>query len=181
MKVPGATGEFSGLLSNLALAAKIISREVNRAGLGEILGAAGYQNVQGEQVTKLDVFAHRVICNLLARSGHVCIMASEESEGPLEIPDDYSCGKYVLLFDPLDGSSNIEINASIGTIFSIHKRITAEGKGTISDCLQTGVKQVCAGWSCRSQRPGRDRLHDNAQRGLSMRLVALRRPRQTLA
>ncbi len=146
MKVPGATGEFSGLLSNLALAAKIISRKVNRAGLGEILGAAGYQNGQGEQVTKLDVFAHRVVCNLFSRSGHVCIMAFEESESPLEIPDDYPCGKYVLLFDPLDGSSNIEINASIGTIFSIHKRITAEGKGTISDCLQKGVKQVCAGY-----------------------------------
>lgn len=146
MKVPGATGGFSGLLSNLALAAKIISREVNRAGLGEILGAAGYQNVQGEQVTKLDVFAHRVMCNLLSRSGHVCIMASEESEAPIGIPDNYPYGKYVVLFDPLDGSSNIEINASIGTIFSIHKRITAAGKGTISDCLQAGEKQVGAGY-----------------------------------
>ncbi|CAN5643261.1 class 1 fructose-bisphosphatase [soil metagenome] len=146
LKVPAATGEFSRLLSSLALAAKIISREVNRAGLGEILGAAGYLNVQGEQVTKLDVFAHRVICDLLSRSGRVCIMASEESEAPIEIPDDYPCGKYVVLFDPLDGSANIEINASIGTIFSIHKRITSEGKGTISDCLQKGDRQVCAGY-----------------------------------
>src|SRR5207237_4986160 len=95
---------------------------------------------------KLDVFTHHLICNLLSHSFQVCIMVSEESESPLEMPDGCLCGNYVVLFDPLDGSSNIEINASIGTIFSIYKRISTEGKGTIADCLQAGIKQVCAGY-----------------------------------
>lgn len=146
MKMPGATGEFLGLVSNIVLAAKIISHEVKRAGLGKVYGAAGYHNAQGEQVTKLDVFAHHLICHLLSQSGHVCIMVSEESEAPIEISDDDPCGNYVVSFDPLDGSSNIEVNASIGTIFSVHKRITAMGKGAFSDCLQAGVKQVFAGY-----------------------------------
>ena len=146
-KMSDATGELSGLVSTLALAAKIISREVTRAGLGEVYGAAGYHNTHGEQVTKLDMFAHHLVCDLLSHSGHVCIMVSEESETPIEISSDDPYGDYVVLFDPLDGSSNIEVNASIGTIFSIYKRITAAGKGTLGDCLQAGVKQVLAGYA----------------------------------
>lgn len=146
MKMSGATGELSGLISHIILAAKIISQEVMRAGLGEICGEAGYHNAQGERVTKLDVFAHRLICQLLSHSGQVCIMVSEESESPIEIPDGDPCGNYIVLFDPLDGSSNIEVNASIGTIFSVYKRITATGKGTLGDCLQAGVKQLLAGY-----------------------------------
>jgi fructose-1,6-bisphosphatase I len=146
MKMSGETDEFSGLVSNIVLAAKIISREVRRAGLGEAHGAAGYSNAQGEEVTRLDVFAHRLICALLSHSGGVCLMVSEESEAPIEIPDDDPCGDYVVLFDPLDGSSNIEVNASLGTIFSVHKRLTARGKGTLGDCLQAGFKQVFAGY-----------------------------------
>lgn len=144
--ISGASGEFSLLLNTIALAAKIISREVNRAGLGGVLGKTGYQNVQGEQVTKMDVLTHNLLHNLLSRSGQVCVLASEEAEHPLEVPEGYPCGKYVVLFDPLDGSANAEINASVGTIFSVFKRVTPCGKGTLEDCLQVGRKQVCAGY-----------------------------------
>ncbi len=143
---PGATGELSILLNTLALAAKISSHEVNRAGLGNVLGHAGYQNVQGEQVTKLDIFTHNLLHGLLGRSGQVCVMASEEAEHPLEIPEGYPNGKYVVLFDPLDGSANLEINASVGMIFSVFRRVSSGGKGTIEDCLQAGRHQVCAGY-----------------------------------
>lgn len=144
--IPEATGEFTGLLATITLAAKVITREVRRAGLVDILGQTGTENVQGEKVTKLDDFAHKVLLEILGRSGHVCALASEEEEGVMEIPEGYPQGKYLLLLDPLDGSSNIDANVSVGTIFSIHRRITKEGKVTLEDFLQPGHKQVGAGY-----------------------------------
>lgn len=145
-EIPGATGEFSGLLSTITLAAKVITREVRRAGLADILGQTGSENIHGEKVTKLDDFAHNIILEILGRSGQVCALASEEEENLIDIPEGYPLGKYVVLLDPLDGSSNIDANVSVGTIFSIHRRITQEGKGTLEDCLQPGYKQVGAGY-----------------------------------
>jgi fructose-1,6-bisphosphatase I len=144
---PGATGDFTALMTSLIVAAKIISREVNKAGLATILGETGDVNVHGEKVTKLDAFAEQMIERALGHSGHVCVMASEESEEIIPLPAGSKRGKYVLMFDPLDGSSNIDVNASIGTIFSIHRKITV-GKedGSIEDCLQKGTQQVAAGY-----------------------------------
>lgn len=144
--VPNATGEFSGLLSDLAIAAKVVARSVNKAGLIEVLGFTGDENIFGEEVKKLDIIAHDTIIKALDHGGHLCVMASEESEELIPIPTQFKKGKYVLLFDPLDGSSNIEANVSIGTIFSIFNRVSDEGDGTMSDCLQPGYKQVCAGY-----------------------------------
>jgi fructose-1,6-bisphosphatase I len=129
------------------LAAKLIHREVSKAGLLDILGKSGRTNVQGEEVMKLDEFADRTIYQALDHTGHLCVMASEENEEVLSIPDEYPKGKYVLNFDPLDGSSNIDANVSIGTIFSVHRRITSgDGPGTARDCMQPGHAQVCAGY-----------------------------------
>src|SRR5436853_745292 len=144
---PGATGDITALLTTLTLAAKIISREVNMAGLAKILGATGKVNVQGEAVQKLDEFAQHTICSVMGHNGHLCVMASEESENIIPIPDGSKRGKYVLMFDPLDGSSNIDVNASIGTIFSIHRKITKNHEdGSLEDCLQKGCGQVAAGY-----------------------------------
>jgi fructose-1,6-bisphosphatase I len=144
---PEATGEFSDLLSDIMLAAKLIHREVTKAGLLDILGKTGDVNVQGEEVMKLDEFANQTVYQALDHTGHLCVMASEEDEDILPIPDEYPKGKYVLNFDPLDGSSNIDANVSIGTIFSIHKRVTpGDGPGTAEDCMQPGHKQVCGGY-----------------------------------
>jgi fructose-1,6-bisphosphatase I len=146
-KYPRATGEFSNLLSEITLAAKIIMREVTKAGLVNILGKSGNRNVQGEEVMKLDEFANDVIYKALDHTGHLCIMTSEEDELPRRIPDHYPCGKYVLNYDPLDGSSNIDVNVSIGTIFSIHRRISpGNSHGGQQDCLQPGNRQVAAGY-----------------------------------
>jgi fructose-1,6-bisphosphatase I len=146
-KFPRATGEFSNLLSEITLAAKIIMREVTKAGLVNILGKSGNRNVQGEEVMKLDEFANDVIYKALDHTGHLCIMTSEEDELPRRIPDHYPCGKYVLNYDPLDGSSNIDVNVSIGTIFSIHRRISpGNSHGGQQDCLQPGNRQVAAGY-----------------------------------
>jgi fructose-1,6-bisphosphatase I len=143
---PGATGDFTALLTSLTLAAKIISREVNQAGLVRILGETGEINVHGEAVQKLDEFAQQTIYSAMGHSGHLCVMASEESEGIIPIPDGGKRGRYVLMFDPLDGSSNIDVNASIGTIFSIHRKITTGVDGVLEDCLQTGTEQLAAGY-----------------------------------
>jgi fructose-1,6-bisphosphatase I len=146
-KYPGATGELSKLLHDLSLAAKVISLEVNKAGLVDIIGFTGDNNVHGEQVKKLDVFAHDMMVKAMDHGGHLCVMASEEEEDIVPIPKEFHIGKYVLLFDPLDGSSNIDANISIGTIFSIYRRVTPDGKpGTMEDCLQLGLKQVAAGY-----------------------------------
>ena len=124
----------------------MIWREVGEAGLVEILGSAGRENIHGDAVKKLDVFADDAIYKAMDHGGHLCVMASEENEDVLHIPDDYPKGKYVLLFDPLDGSSNIDANVTIGTIFSIYRRISNSGKGTLADCTQPGYKQVAAGY-----------------------------------
>jgi fructose-1,6-bisphosphatase I len=143
---PGASGDFTALLTSLTLSAKIISREVNKAGLVKILGETGEVNVHGEEVQKLDEFAQQTICRAMGHNGHLCVMASEESENIIPIPGTKK-GKYVLMFDPLDGSSNIDVNASIGTIFSIHRRVTNhKPDGSLEDCLQKGIDQIAAGY-----------------------------------
>ncbi|HTR82146.1 MAG TPA: class 1 fructose-bisphosphatase [Bacteroidota bacterium] len=143
---PGATGNFSAVLRDLTMAIKLIWREVSKAGLVNILGSAGKENIHGDAVRKLDVFADETIYKAMDHGGHLCVMASEENEEVLHIPDDYPKGKYVLLFDPLDGSSNIDANITIGTIFSIYRRISHSGKGTLADCTQPGYKQIAAGY-----------------------------------
>jgi fructose-1,6-bisphosphatase I len=145
-KHAGATGAFTRMLNELILAAKIISREVNKAGLVEILGYTGRRNVQGERVQKLDEFAHDVIVRRMTHSRYICVMGSEEDADPIEMPPQAEKGDYVLLFDPLDGSSNIDANVSIGTIFSILRRQSQGDDYEMSDLLQPGYKQVAAGY-----------------------------------
>lgn len=147
-KHPEATGELSALLHDFGLAAKVISLEVNKAGLVDIIGFTDDTNVHGEQVKKLDMYAHDMLFRAMDHGGHLCCMASEEEEDIIHIPKKHKIGKYVLLFDPLDGSSNIDANVSIGTIFSIYKRVTPDDgtPGTLEDCLQPGYKQVAAGY-----------------------------------
>ena len=143
---PQATGEFTGILNQLSFAAKIVSREVRKAGLVEILGLTGQKNVQGEEVQKLDDFANRVFLSILGRSGHFCVMASEEEEKPVPIPHGHPRGNYAIALDPLDGSSNIDVNVNIGTIFSIHRRVSSEGEGCEKDLMQSGRKLAAAGY-----------------------------------
>ncbi|MHC4267795.1 MAG: class 1 fructose-bisphosphatase [Planctomycetota bacterium] len=143
---PRATGSLTGLLMDLIYAAKVISREVNKAGLVDILGLTGDENIHGEEVKKLDEYANDKLFDALDHGGHLCIMASEERDEVMHIPDEFPKGKYVLLFDPLDGSSNIDANVSIGTIFSIHRKKTDGENGTLEDCLQKGCDQVAAGY-----------------------------------
>lgn len=144
--IPGATGDFSLLFQQIALAGKIIASRVNQAGLAGVLGLTGETNVQGERVQKLDAFANRTMIRSVEAGGHVCIMASEEEKLPIAIPPGYPTGRYVLMFDPLDGSSNIDVNVSIGTIFAIYRRVSKSGPGTLADCLQVGRNQVAAGY-----------------------------------
>ncbi|MBA4313476.1 MAG: class 1 fructose-bisphosphatase [Chlorobiaceae bacterium] len=143
---PSATGEFSELLHDLSVAAKLVWREVSKAGLVNILGSTGRINASGDTVKKLDEFADETIYRAMDFSGHLCVMASEENEDILQIPEEYKSGGYVLLYDPLDGSSNIDANITIGSIFSIYKRVSSGGKGKLEDCLQQGLKQVAAGY-----------------------------------
>jgi fructose-1,6-bisphosphatase I len=143
---PQATGEFSALLYDIAFAAKVISRDVRRAGLSDILGYTGFENIQGEKVKKLDEIADDVIYRAMDHTGRLCCMACEEREDIIPIPEEFKCGHYVLLYDPLDGSSNIDANVSIGTIFSIQRKISGGERGTLEDCLQPGHKQVGAGY-----------------------------------
>ena len=144
---PEATGELSGLLSELIVAAKTISAEVNMAGLADIIGLSGKTNIQGESVQKMDEFANNTIKKRMARCGYICAMTSEEEDDIIPVVDGYE-GKYTLAFDPLDGSTNIDVNASIGTIFSIHRRRSSltMGQGTMDDLLQKGSAQVAAGY-----------------------------------
>ena len=145
-KMPKATGVFTGLLNDIALAAKIISREVNHAGLSEMLGDTGEENSHGERVQKLDIFADDVMRQILHHTGLITCMASEEKEFFWPVPDSFPSGEYVVIYDPLDGSSNIDVNVSIGTIFSIHSKISSSERGELSDCLQAGKHQVAAGY-----------------------------------
>lgn len=143
---PMATGRFTRLLNELILAAKIISREVNKAGLVNVLGFTGDTNVQGEKVKKLDEFANSVLIYRMQRSGLLCAMSSEENADLIEIPDTFKRGDYILIFDPLDGSSNIDVNVNIGTIFSIFRRTGVNGPVTLDEVLQKGSEQVAAGY-----------------------------------
>ena len=143
---PGASGELTDLLHDIELATKLINREVVRAGLVDILGYTGGSNVHGEKVQKLDRFAHETIYRVLGSTGQLAVMASEEDEDVIPVPDGQPVGRYVVNFDPLDGSSNINANVNIGTIFSVLPRVTTSGGGTLADCLQPGVRQVCAGY-----------------------------------
>jgi len=142
---PYATGELSQLLRDIALAGKIINREINRAGLVDIAGGSGVENVQGENQQKLDIVANIRFIRALKNGGEVCAILSEEDEHIIHTGNDH--GKYVVAMDPLDGSSNIDVNVSIGTIFSIYRRITPIGTpATEKDFLQGGRKQIAAGY-----------------------------------
>lgn len=141
---PYASGELSQLLRDISLASKIINREVNRAGLAEIEGAAGNENIQGEAQQKLDVIANVRFKRALTRGGETCAVISEEDDEPIIIND---LAKYVVAIDPLDGSSNIDVNVSIGTIFSIYRRRSRIGQSvTMEDFFQKGSDQVAAGY-----------------------------------
>src|SRR6185436_7971721 len=145
---PQATGELSGLLRDIGLAAKRINVEVNKAGLVDILGDAGEINVQGEDVKKLDVFANNQLTGVLHHGISCAGIASEEIDDYVAFDDDVSKNsKYVCLFDPLDGSGNIDVNVSIGTIFSVYRRVSDRGTKVIrEDFLQNGRNQVAAGY-----------------------------------
>ncbi len=143
---PGARGIFSNLLYDIALAAKIIARETMRAGLADILGRAGTVNVHGEHQQKLDVFAQETMVAINNHTGRLAVMASEEADGIIPIPREYGCGPYVLIFDPLDGSSNIAVNVSIGTIFAVYRKVSPGECGAEEDCLQPGSDLAAAGY-----------------------------------
>ncbi|MCI0738202.1 MAG: class 1 fructose-bisphosphatase [Gemmataceae bacterium] len=145
---PEASGEFSWLLSGITLASKIVAAMVRRAGLTNVLGTAGQQNVQGETQQKLDVLANQALLDCLGRRGNVAVMASEEDAEPIVVPRDRRNGKHVVVFDPLDGSSNIDVNVSVGTIFSIFRRDPdpTETRDPLVDVLQPGYKQIAAGY-----------------------------------
>ena len=144
---PEATGVLTSLLYDLALAGKLIARETNRAGLTDILGLTGTTNIQGEEVAKLDEFANAAIVRLNQFTGRLAVMASEERAKIIPIPSQFRTGPYVLLFDPLDGSSNIDYSVSIGTIFSVLRRSTPESEpATTRDVLQRGRNIVAAGY-----------------------------------
>lgn len=145
---PHASGDFSQLLRDISLAAKMVNREVNKAGLVDILGFTGDVNVQGESVQKLDVFAENQFIEALSIGGKVCVIGSEEHEAPIPVTNPQSLNaQYVVLIDPLDGSSNIDVNVSVGTIFSVYRRKSPTGgPGNLEDCLQPGTEQVAAGY-----------------------------------
>ncbi|MFL9594237.1 class 1 fructose-bisphosphatase [Aeromonas schubertii] len=145
---PSATGELSSLLSSIRLAAKVVNREINKAGLADIIGSVGAENVQGEVQQKLDVYANERFKAALEARGEVCGMASEEEEDFVAFDSALAKNsKYVVLIDPLDGSSNIDVNVSVGTIFSIYRRVSPAGSPVVlEDFLQPGHRQVAAGY-----------------------------------
>lgn len=144
---PYAKGELSRLLRDIGIAAKIVNREVNKAGLMDILGEVGTVNVQGECQKKLDVFANEQFISALTSGGECCIVASEENDEFVPIDAEVSKNaKYIVAIDPLDGSSNIDVNVAVGTIFSIYRRKSTDGKATLDDVLQNGTQQVAAGY-----------------------------------
>lgn len=143
---PDASGTLTHLLQDIALAGKLIANHTTRAGLADILGETGDINVQGEYVKKLDIYSHNTLFNLTANTGRLAAMVSEEDEGILQVPEEYNEGKYILLVDPLDGSSNIDLNVSVGTIFAIYRRKSESGPVTMDDVLQKGTEIVAAGY-----------------------------------
>ena len=143
---PAATGAFTGLLTEITKAAKIISREVNKAGLAQMLGITGRTNVHGEEVQKLDEFANATLIRTVDHLGYLAGIASEEMEEIYHLPEKHPLGNYILLFDPVDGSSNIDVNVSIGTIFSIYWKRSGGRGASLQDFLQKGSEQLCAGY-----------------------------------
>lgn len=143
---PGATGQLTNLLYDIALAAKLIARETTRAGLAGILGMTESENIYGERQQKLDLYADDMIYKMNDHTERLCAMASEEHDELIPIPARFGAGKYVLLYDPLDGSSNIDVNVSVGTIFAIHRKISQGARGTLEDVLQPGRNLVAAGY-----------------------------------
>lgn len=144
---PYAKGELSRLLRDIGIAAKIVNREVNKAGLADILGENGTTNIQGEGQKKLDVYANEQFISALKHGGECCIVASEENDDIIYLDSPVSKdAKYIVAIDPLDGSSNIDVNVGIGTIFSIYRRKSTSGKPTMEDVLQKGTEQVAAGY-----------------------------------
>lgn len=145
---PHAKGELSALLSAIKLASKIVNREINKAGLVDITGASGVENIQGEQQQKLDMFANEVFKKALMARGEVCGIASEEEDNYVFFDNKTSRNaNYIVLMDPLDGSSNIDVNVSVGTIFSIYRRVSPVGGPVqMEDFLQVGREQVAAGY-----------------------------------
>jgi len=141
-----ARGDLTTLLYDMALAAKIIAAQTRRAGLLDILGYADNINVQGEQQQKLDIYADEVILHLTQHTGRLCALVSEERETWIPIPEQYPKGSYILVFDPLDGSSNIDSNISIGTIFGIYRTRNEARRGCLEDCLQPGRSLIAAGY-----------------------------------
>ncbi|MEW6131637.1 MAG: class 1 fructose-bisphosphatase [Pseudomonadota bacterium] len=153
-RIPGATGEFTGLLNDIATACKMISNGVNHGGLLGVLGAAGTENVQGEEQKKMDVISNEIFLKRNEWAGHLAAMASEEMDEIYQIPEGNPRGKYLLLFDPLDGSSNIDVNVSVGSIFSVlrcpgneNAENDPSGPTPVEAFLQPGFKQVCAGYA----------------------------------
>jgi len=143
---PEAYGELTNLLLDIIFAAKIISREVNKAGLIDILGSIGKKNIHQDEVQKLDVYAQEVFEKILLHTGHISGLASEEKDDIIPVPPGYHKGKYILIFDPLDGSSNINVNVSVGSIFAIYHKISKGADADVSDFLQKGKNQVAAGY-----------------------------------
>jgi fructose-1,6-bisphosphatase I len=144
---PFAKGELSRLLRDIGIAAKIVNREVNKAGLIDILGDAGAINIQGEKQQKLDVYANEQFISALRSGGECCIVASEENDDYINIDGEIAKNaKYIVAIDPLDGSSNIDVNVPVGSIFSIYRRLTKNSSPDISDVLQKGTEQVAAGY-----------------------------------
>lgn len=143
---PEATGTFVHLIERISLAGKLVSSRVQRAGLAGMLGATGGMNIQGEFVQKLDVYANETFKRALEHAGVVCLMVSEEEDQPYLLPAAFERGPYVFTMDPLDGSSNIDTNASIGTIFGIFRRKSAEGDGELGDVLRPGHEMVASGY-----------------------------------
>jgi fructose-1,6-bisphosphatase len=146
-RATGATGEFSALLNDIVTAVKVISMSVGKGPLLGLLGNAGGSNVQGEEQKKLDVVSNEILLRYCEWGGHLCGMASEELDDVYQIPAQYPRGKYLLVFDPLDGSSNIDVNISVGTIFSILRAPEGVSEPTAADFLQPGTAQVCAGYA----------------------------------
>lgn len=146
-KMPHATGQFTGLLYDLILSGKSISQRIGAAGLLDILGGTGQVNVQGEAVQKMDTIANRILIYRMERSGAICAMGSEEEANLVRVGPEFPRGDYILIFDPLDGSSNIDINVDVGTIFSILRRPEGNtGEVKLEEVLQPGTEQIAAGY-----------------------------------
>ena len=143
---PGATGEFSSLMAQIGVAGKMIAHDLRRAGLINVLGYTGRTNVQGEAVKKLDQIANETMVKVFEHSGLVCVLASEEIDQPVSLAENWPAGKYSVLFDPLDGSSNTDVNMPLGTIFSVFRCAAGDVPPAPSDVIRKGTEQIAAGY-----------------------------------